>query len=253
MLYPPKCPSCGVLLKWKVPSSEPRAAEALCPDCLLKWEEATDARCGICHSSVRQCTCMTELLEKARCRALFKLAYYIPRDDTAVQNRLIYHMKRNNDAKTPGFLAAQSVFSVADVLDAEGVTAENCTVTYVPRSRKSCLKYGTDQSKALAHHLGNVLGMKAETLIGRDPKSNRAQKELTPAEREKNAKEAFFPLREKGTCEGKNVILVDDVVTTGASMARCVTILRRMGASRVYCLCIASDRVNRDRGVRIDL
>ena len=253
LLYPPRCASCGELLRWRVPSAEKLAKEALCADCLLQWEEETETRCGICSRPVRCCVCMTELLDRAKCRALFKLAYYVPHSDTCVQNRLVYHMKRNNDSKTPGFLAAQAVLSISRVLDAEGILAKDCVITYVPRSRHAYLTHGTDQAKALARQLGDVLEIGTESLIGRNTKSNKAQKTLTPAEREKNAREAFFPLKEKDACSGKTVILVDDVVTTGASMARCVRLLRGMGAMRVYCFCVTSDRVNRDKGVRVDL
>jgi len=196
---------------------------------------------------------MPELLKRSKCRALCKLVYYVPGDETHASNRLIYHIKRNNDSKTPRFLSAQLLPVLSMLVGAEGIDVKDCVITYVPRSRRAYLEHGTDQSKELARCLGEDLGMPTRALIKRDPKSNQAQKTLTPIEREKNARESFLPMGDECFCEGKSVFLVDDVVTTGASMARCVRLLRKMGARRVWCICIASDHVNRDLCVRAEI
>ena len=252
LLYPPKCSVCRELLPWRVPTARPYAAEALCKRCLSLWEEATEEKCSICGSAVRECLCMPSLIKDAKCSAFCKAVYYVPHEGNPVQNRLVYHIKDHNDSKAFRFLAAQLVPEVSRLLDAEGITREECLITYAPRGRRAYIETGVDQSKALARCLGILLDMKCKALIGRDPKSNTPQKTLTPAERQRNAQKAFFPLTRERVCLGKTVLLVDDVMTTGASMARCARLLRKMGALRVYCVCVAADRVNRDDCVRSD-
>lgn len=199
---------------------------------------------------MRDCLCMPLLLYEAKCRGFCKLGYYAPSKKESVENHLIYHIKRSNDAKTFSFLAAQLSFGISKLLYDERISLENCLVTYVPRSRRAILREGLDQSKELAGCLAEQLEVERRTLVVRNSKCNIPQKELTPEEREKNAQNAFVPLTDERVCRGKTVLLVDDVVTTGATMARCVRILRKMGAARVYCVAAASDNVNRYRGAQ---
>lgn len=206
--------------------------------------------CGVCGERVRACLCMPMLLKEAKCQGLFKLAYYLPSKGDSVQNRLIYHIKRSNDSKTFSFLASQLSSGIGQLLSDEEIDRADCLITYVPRSRRTLLKEGVDQSRELAIQLGRQLGIEFSTLIERNARSNTPQKELTPEAREKNAQDAFFPTTRERVCRQKTVLLVDDVITTGATMARCVQILRKMGASRVYCVAAASDGINRYRGVR---
>ena len=64
------------------------------------------------------------------------------------------------------------------------------------------------------------------------------QKQLNAAEREKNAAHSF-ELASAADVSGKTVLLVDDVCTTGSSLAACVAWLKDAGAARVICAVVA--------------
>ena len=49
---------------------------------------------------------------------------------------------------------------------------------------------------------------------------------------------------------GKTVFLVDDIVTTGSSMAAAARLLRRKDVTRVVCVAVASDDRNKNAGVK---
>jgi predicted amidophosphoribosyltransferase len=59
------------------------------------------------------------------------------------------------------------------------------------------------------------------------------QTELNLLQRRENVKDAF-KLRSKQNLKGKNILLIDDVITTGATISECGRILKRAGASKVY-------------------
>jgi predicted amidophosphoribosyltransferase len=62
----------------------------------------------------------------------------------------------------------------------------------------------------------------------------RQQVGLTAEERQKNVRRAFdVPLEQRRHIEGKCVLLVDDVRTTGATLAACSDALKAAGASSV--------------------
>ena len=64
-------------------------------------------------------------------------------------------------------------------------------------------------------------------------KNTKAQKELNPKERIKNLKEAFIGNIEYKNCF-KNVLLVDDIYTTGATIEACTRSLKAIGVEKVY-------------------
>lgn len=218
---------------------------ALCPQCQRLWESELLETCGICAQPVKDCRCMPNLMSEAKCQGFSKAVYYTPIRKTAVQNRLIWHVKQKNDERTHLFLARELSPAVEQMLSQNGIDPSRVILTYLPRSHKTRLQVGTDQAQMLAHALGKTCNLSVRALLKRRPGSNRAQKNLSQRERIKNAKRSYVA-NASADCRGKTVLLVDDVVTTGASMAVCTRILRRMGAKAVFCIAVATDVMNKD-------
>ena len=252
-LFPPRCAACRALLPWTALGDDGvrgKAIErALCASCRAKWLEAERVECSTCACPVRLCLCMPQSLKSARMHALFKLSYYVPRKREHVQNRVIYHIKASGERRTSRFLSERLAPSIAETLRVKGISLEDCTVTYLPRSMRAVLANGVDQSKNLAKALSSLLGIKTVCLIRRRRGANRVQKQLSFEERAKNAKNAFLPARH-ADCRGKTVLLVDDIVTTGAGMAACSRILYSLGARRVLGVTAAVDEINQDLGAK---
>jgi predicted amidophosphoribosyltransferase len=91
--------------------------------------------------------------------------------------------------------------------------------------------------------LAHELTLPCETLLRRKPMTKQ-QKSLGAAEREKNAS-ASFELEQKVSLANRTVVLIDDVCTTGASLATCANLLHKAGASRVICAVVA--RTGKDK------
>ena len=71
---------------------------------------------------------------------------------------------------------------------------------------------------------------------------NRAQSSLTGAEeRFENAKGVYRAVQPERFA-GKRVLLIDDIVTTGATMSECARVLRKAGAAEVVCAALATPR-----------
>ena len=64
---------------------------------------------------------------------------------------------------------------------------------------------------------------------------------LKAEERKENLKSAFS-IRDIKSVKGKDVLLVDDIMTTGTTIAKCASILMQNGANSVTALVFASDR-----------
>jgi len=64
---------------------------------------------------------------------------------------------------------------------------------------------------------------------------------LTKTARIKNVKNAFTVINNKAVI-GKNILIVDDIYTTGSTLNECSKILLEAGAAEIYCLTIARGR-----------
>lgn len=112
-------------------------------------------------------------------------------------------------------------------------------LTWVPTSRLRRLKRGYDQAQLLAEAVGQELGM---TPLGtlKKVRHNRSQSGITgQAKRRANVLGAY-----KAVCpqeiSGKRILLLDDVITTGATAGECARVLLTAGAKEVHCGCIAA-------------
>ncbi len=200
--------------------------------------------CGICAERVGDCLCQPEQMEKARGLGLCKLVNYSHQNTDAPQNRIIYRLKKVRDKRTPSFLAKELAPGLRRIIekDTEKGTA-NFAVCYVPRGRSAALKYGTDQAKELARAIATELDLPCLSLLERQRGHSKAQKQLTASQRVFNARHAFC-MKKGADCSHLTLFLVDDIVTTGASMAACIRLLRKGGAKGVYGVSIAVDSLN---------
>ncbi len=238
LLFPPRCGACRTLLDW-YDSDDGRA---LCPKCTEKWASAEEQLCGVCGLKIGACSCLPEELHKASAQGFFKLVYYTRGVETGVQSRIIYRIKQKRAKRVTEWLAVQ----LAELLPTDEA---DLILTWIPRGHRARSQTGTDQAEQLARAVAAQTGLCATALIERRRRGEQEQKHLSPAARLQNAKQSFFPAKALAeTVSGRTVVLVDDIVTTGASMAACTRLLKKGGAARVYCMAVASDDCNRDRG-----
>ncbi|PWX28400.1 ComF family protein, partial [Clostridium perfringens] len=114
-------------------------------------------------------------------------------------------------------------------------------ITYVPVAKDSLRKKEFNQCEYLSKELGKRLGIKSiETLKKRN--KVKEQKSLSKEEREKNVKNAFKLKRYKNL-EGKSIILLDDVMTTGSTLKACVRELKKIKDIKIFLLTIAKSNI----------
>ena len=89
-----------------------------------------------------------------------------------------------------------------------------------------------NQAERLARHLGRAAGIPVATNLVRRTESTRTQTRLSREERARNVRRAFSAVP-GARCPARRVVLIDDVLTTGATTSACAGALLRSGAGEV--------------------
>jgi ComF family protein len=103
------------------------------------------------------------------------------------------------------------------------------------------LRRGFNQSARLARGLSRITGIPSERLLIRTRRT-KSQASMTHAQRRANVRGAFRP-RKRAKISGRRLLLLDDVLTTGATLNEAAATLRRAGAESVAIITLA--RVDR--------
>ena len=189
----------------------PRAGHA-CLACALPIRSASDPLCGQCLMSAPPWD-----------RALAPLLYLYPVD------RLVCRFKFGRDFACGRLLALEMLGAVQNA--AQPLPD---LIAPVPLHRARHVSRTFNQADLLARLVGHALAIPVHSrLLGRKRRT-RAQSGLDAVHRKRNIRGAFQRGRVANRlAEGKHVALVDDVMTTGATLAECSKTLHRAGVARV--------------------
>ncbi len=226
LIYPRSCGSCGSLVEsvsdgdacaqcWAATRLF-RVNEGLCNKCGYVLGDRANASAGTCDICV----------EHAYDRAIAAGVYH---DALAAT---VLALKRSP------FLSRRTKELLRETFERLGPISDPMVVP-VPLSKKRRLERGFNQAEILARSLSSGLKLKldAHSLVRTaDTPMHRAAMDRTA--RLATVKNAFQVVR-PGLIDRKNVILVDDVLTSGSTASECARVLKRSGAASVIVLTLA--------------
>src|SRR5690606_5859687 len=235
-MLPPRCLRCGVAV----------AGEAsLCADCWRTLTFLGPPQCRLCGYPLPHALpdaplcgeCAAEAPPYDRARAALRY------DDGA--RRLILAFKHADRTDTAPAFGAWLARAGAELL------ADADLIAPVPLHRFRLLKRGYNQAAILAGALAREIGLAHAPDLLQRRRATRSQQGLSGRARLENVTAGAFRVHpwRRGRVEGRRVVLIDDVLTTGATVGACARVLRRAGASRVDVLTLA--RVVRDAATPI--
>lgn len=227
LAFPPRCAGCGE----RFDIFENDTIGAFCPTCRAAWEREKMSVCKGCgHESV-SCDCVGRFLKDTRVLSLVKFG------QKGCVDRLIYSLKRKRNDRFFDFASEELYKRLKSEEALMGADFSDAVITNVPRRIKTRREFGFDHAATLAEAVSELMGVDYSGLLKRRL-GGKPQKKTGGARRFKNVKGRFAAISD-ASIEGKTVILIDDVMTTGATASECVRELKRVGAAEVILLTIA--------------
>ena len=112
-------------------------------------------------------------------------------------------------------------------------------ITWVPISRRRKFRRGYDQVELLAQAVSKELGMESISCLKKIRHNPPQSTVMGEAQRRANVLNVY-QVRDPERFAGKRILLLDDIVTTGATVSECARVLLTAGAKEVYCAAIAA-------------
>lgn len=215
-IYPPVCIGCG----------EP--GYRLCTKCLEKIQFLTGSICRKCGHPISKNAelCKTCADAPPAYDSLRSLARY-----EGVVRECVHALKYENNQSLGEFFSSW----MAELVHDSGWLVD--MVIPVPLSPIRMVERGYNQSALLARPLAISLGIRYKPYGLERIRNTRSQVELSAEERRHNVAGAFEAIPD--IVREKQVLLIDDVTTTGSTIKECTLALKAAGASAVYCLTLA--------------
>jgi competence protein ComFC len=209
-LYPPNCGGCG------------KSGTRWCKVCAQNTPEIESAICPICGDiNIDEQPCQ-------RCQTL-PVHFTSLRSYTIYQGAIreaVHKLKYGGD-KSLGDVLAQMMISSLEKLN-----WSLDIVTSVPLGLVRLAERGYNQANLLARPIALYMNLPFSAKILSRVRETKTQVGLSIKERQENMNDAFKAVAEQ--VDGKNILIIDDVATSGATINACAKAMLAAGASKVY-------------------
>lgn len=214
-LFPQRCIVCDKLIE---------ADSYFCKDCKGKLELISDKICRKCGSKICECN-----------RFIYHFDGVIaPFANEGYAQKAFYALKFGLNFSGVDYFAEKMAFAFKENFSDTRIDF----VCFVPLSPSQLKEREFDKSEILARKVSDLLNLPLEKIILKK-EGIVAQHNLKMDNRFDNVREAYKVI--KGV-KNKNILLVDDIKTTGATLDSCAKELKFAGAFKVFCLTALSSQ-----------
>lgn len=225
LIYPRSCHGCRV--------SNPTASPYLCWNCFADISFIQPPFCSVCGDPVAGyidhdyvcsgCHGEAPHFDQARSCAYLR----------GVLREMIHTLKYNGGSWLIPDLGQILAAGAKVLFDLHRIDS----VMFVPLYPRKERERGFNQAELLARLLAKTIGKRVEGRCLRRVKMTPSQTSLTASKRIINVRGSFVA-RRIPRLDGQNVLLVDDVMTTGATLNECARVLKRVGVAGVYAITV---------------
>ncbi|QZY54324.1 ComF family protein [Crassaminicella profunda] len=208
---------------------------SLCQSCKEKINFIADRICEKCGKP------LDDFYLSKECPDCIKTKHYFTKGFSCVEynehmKELVHKLKYKNHRYIAYHMAEMMISQLKkhDLNDIDYIVP-------VPLYKKKERKRGFNQSELLSKYIGKVMNWKVEKNNLIKIKDTKSQNQLNKDERKNNLENAFF-VQAKEDFVDKNILLVDDVYTTGSTIDACSKEIRKAKPKEIYSISFATGK-----------
>jgi len=225
LLYPASCQVCD--------KKSETYNQYLCRDCAQKMKKRQPPFCVKCGHKLNYKEDLCSDCKKTN--PYFDKAVSIFHYD-GILKKLVHDFKYRKITS----LAKEFVRFIVDFIKENNFAKETDIVLSIPMHPFKLLKREINPSHILAKNIANKLNLNYSSNILRKTKNTIPQSKLNRSKRIENIKYSFSLKNDNGyNIKDKNILLVDDLFTTGSTANECSRILKEKGAGRIEVITLA--------------
>ncbi len=202
----------------------------MCDLCEEKYHTEGQHICPICLKLLPECSGTNRYLERHNIHCIGKVFKYEGGHPERAQNQLVFRLKKANSKAVFQFVAEE----MAPIVERLASDArEKYILVGAPRSFSGIRRYGYDHVAILTKEISKLTGIPYVKAILR--KGHTGQQKTKTKQQRIDSATISYRKNAVVDIKGKRVILIDDIITTGATIAACAHVLRKMGVRTVKC------------------
>lgn len=227
-IYPTKCPFCGEIISAGRKSTT--AHNGICSECRAKIPYIGEARCMCCGKPILN-SAEEYCYDCGRHRHFFTdgRSLWIHKGEV---EQAVYAMKYQNRRIYGETFGKEMAEHFASYLWKRKISL----IVPIPLHPRRMRKRGFNQAEIIAKILSENTGIRMDPMVLSRVKATSPQKELGNKGRKLNIRGAF---KEQKSVKGENIVLIDDIYTTGSTLDEAAKVLKRAGAENVYFLTVS--------------
>lgn len=225
-LWPTQCVICN------------KPGEVLCKRCQLNLpyidQSRACSRCGAPFGQIQCSECNLVTLSHAHRTTLPFESCISVTVYTASAMKLIRTWKDEGERRLGVYLASMMAHMIKPIFPSED-TSNLPTITFIPATKQACQRRGFEHAEQLAQLISKQSTLPYTSLFARP--TSKDQRKFGRSERMKNMAGRFLLSTNEALPD--HVLIIDDVMTSGATLFAASDLLRQNGVSRITCLTFA--------------
>ena len=228
LVYPTKCPFCGEIVS--AGKKKTAAHNGICKECREKYPYISEPRCMCCGKPLTD-PVKEYCYDCSRQKHFFVDGRSLWVHKDAVENA-VYAMKYQNRRIYGQTFGKELAEQFSSYLWKRKITR----IVPVPLHLRRKRKRGFNQAEIIAKVLAENTGISMDAGAIKRTRATSPQKELGDKGRKRNIRGAFTAQK---SVKGENIVLIDDIYTTGSTLDEAARVLKKAGAENVYFLTVS--------------